>query len=514
MARRILRDYRNLITSGPENEIWIKTASGGNELDPGDSVDKFYVMVRGPEGPYEGSLFFFTLEPFTQYTPSNDGKSYPVHPPRVLHISPFTTRSHPNLYLGQTRVNGETAGAKVCLSILGTWAGPSWTPMMTFMTIFQTIRSILDNEPLRNEPGYANRKKDPRIDNYTLHVQYVCLAETVKKTILPALNNTFHRNDPARLFRDEIISIWHEHQTRYMEIMTRLHKKYGGTPVAPTPYMSDKRVYTFTPHMASLKAFRTAPSVADILAKGKSYDSLFNEQTYRKQKLNSVSEISTSYSEEKNKMEKNDIINFDIENHKILKTDVHPECVNVEFHAFSGETEQATYMVNKDDLLQIYTLSNASKVRQWTKDTGTHVPSKPQKMNRENVQFIINMVASELVELAQTVADNPDDAISMVQQGASVDVSRDYVKPTDDTEIIAEQADAAVDMWYYLLNTYAKYGINLDKVFQCVHNANSAKLFSDGTYHRRDDGKILKPPGWTEPDIIGEIKRQQIDGPF
>src|SRR5208282_6773379 len=96
---------------------------------------------------------------------------------------------------------------------------------------------------------------------------------------------------------------------------------------------------------------------------------------------------------------------------------------------------------------------------------------------------------------------------------AGADFKADYVKPFSPTALVAEQADAMVDAWYYMLNTGAKHGMNLSALFATVHSANMAKKFPDGTFHRRpEDGKIVKPDGWHEPNIVGEIVRQQRDG--
>ena len=48
-------------------------------------------------------------------------------------------------------------------------------------------------------------------------------------------------------------------------------------------------------------------------------------------------------------------------------------------------------------------------------------------------------------------------------------------------------------------------GIPLDRVFEEVHRSNMAKLV-DGKPVRREDGKILKPEGWTPPDMKKFVK--------
>jgi predicted HAD superfamily Cof-like phosphohydrolase len=69
---------------------------------------------------------------------------------------------------------------------------------------------------------------------------------------------------------------------------------------------------------------------------------------------------------------------------------------------------------------------------------------------------------------------------------------------------IVEVADALADIIYIACGTAVSYGIPLDRVFAEVHRSNMAKLV-DGKPIRREDGKILKPEGWTPPDTKGAV---------
>merc|ERR1719411_2180964 len=94
---------------------------------------------------------------------------------------------------------------------------------------------------------------------------------------------------------------------------------------------------------------------------------------------------------------------------------------------------------------------------------------------------------------------------NMVQQAACVP----QVKTANQHELIGEQADALVDIWYYSLNAAAKKGVNLSSVFDLVHSANMAKVNpTTGKCMKRPDGKIIKPPGWTAPNVTAEMERQ------
>lgn len=156
-------------------------------------------------------------------------------------------------------------------------------------------------------------------------------------------------------------------------------------------------------------------------------------------------------------------------------------------------------------------LSHTSFVKDFTEQSmGVKLPTTPSKMSKEEVRFIVRMVLSEMLELCTTVTPTVEEALVLFD---------DCVKTTDkpksfhpetksDVEIMAEQYDSFVDAWYYMLNTAVKKGADLDSIFKVVHRANMAKRFPDGKFHRREDGKVMKPDGWKEPDIIGEIKRQ------
>ncbi|KAH7984043.1 ubiquitin-conjugating enzyme E2 Z [Rhipicephalus sanguineus] len=100
-------------------------------------LTRIHAIVVGPEGtPYEGGFFHFFMK-----CPPN----YPVVPPRVriMTTDAGRVRFNPNLY----------ACGKVCLSILGTWPGPAWSPVQNIGTVLISIQSLMNKEPFYNEPG-------------------------------------------------------------------------------------------------------------------------------------------------------------------------------------------------------------------------------------------------------------------------------------------------------------------------------------------------------------------------
>ena len=129
-------------------------------------------------------------------------------------------------------------------------------------------------------------------------------------------------------------------------------------------------------------------------------------------------------------------------------------------------------------------MNYVEKVQEFTSACNDDVTRIPILMTKENIQFIRNMVNDELEEL-------------------------------EDSKTITAQADALVDAIYYICDCAVKHGMNLDPLFEIVHSANMNKVVN-GKVLRRDDGKILKPESWRDPEpaLEAEVARQIAEGAF
>ncbi len=155
--RRIIKDVRT-ISKSPLDNIYYEHSS--------DNVLKGNALIIGPsDTPYHHGYYLFKVK-FTN--------NYPYEPPVLTFMSNFNNiRMNPNLYR-----NG-----KVCLSILNTWNGEQWTSCQTLSTILLTLSTILNENPLSNEPGiYTN---DPRNITYNQAISYV----NIKYIICEQINN-------------------------------------------------------------------------------------------------------------------------------------------------------------------------------------------------------------------------------------------------------------------------------------------------------------------------------------
>lgn len=77
----------------------------------------------------------------------------------------------------------------------------------------------------------------------------------------------------------------------------------------------------------------------------------------------------------------------------------------------------------------------------------------------------------------------------------------EFRKACDSRDMI-EVADALADIIYVAVGTALEFGIPLDKVWAEVQRSNMAKADpATGKAKHRADGKVLKPDGWSPPNI-------------
>ena len=134
--QRLIKDVKQIIKNPlSDNGIYYKHDE--------DDMLKGYALIIGPsETPYFGGFYFFEFK-----YPAD----YPHSPPNVTYCTNGEKiRFNPNLYC-----NG-----KVCISLLNTWRGEQWTSCQTISTILLNLCTLLNNDPLLNEPGVTNTHPD------------------------------------------------------------------------------------------------------------------------------------------------------------------------------------------------------------------------------------------------------------------------------------------------------------------------------------------------------------------
>ena len=150
-------------------------------------------LIIGPlDTPYEDGFYLFKFQ-----FPSN----YPHAPPKVdFCTSDGYTRFNPNLY----------RTGKVCLSILNTWKGEPWSGCQTISSVLLAMCTILNDEPLLNEPGVT--KTHPDYENYNEIIKY----KNIEVAIFGMLENLNEKNEFVG-FRDIMLEHYNKHKERIRE---------------------------------------------------------------------------------------------------------------------------------------------------------------------------------------------------------------------------------------------------------------------------------------------------------
>ena len=104
---------------------------------------------------------------------------------------------------------------------------------------------------------------------------------------------------------------------------------------------------------------------------------------------------------------------------------------------------------------------------------GQQVNCEPTLRDRETQDLRVDLISEELEELQLAITDND----------------------------IVEVADALTDILYVVYGAGHAFGIDLDECFMEVHESNMSKLGEDGKPIYREDGKVLKGPGYFPPNL-------------
>mmetsp|Transcript_57583 Transcript_57583/g.154693 ORF Transcript_57583/g.154693 Transcript_57583/m.154693 type:complete len:346 (+) Transcript_57583:1-1038(+) len=174
--------------------------------DPNRSQVVHCLVAGRVETPYEGGMFYFVLA-----CPDN----YPFQPPKVILMTGLgRCRLNPNLYR-----NG-----KVCLSILNTWEGPSWSPLSNIAT------SLMDEKPYHNEPGFEEERYPGHVQAYNDVVQH----ETLQHAVLGMMDDmeVGRLPEPFRATMDDIFATMFESYQEICEEKAHLDGKPFNDPFA------------------------------------------------------------------------------------------------------------------------------------------------------------------------------------------------------------------------------------------------------------------------------------------
>lgn len=123
-------------------------------------------------------------------------------------------------------------------------------------------------------------------------------------------------------------------------------------------------------------------------------------------------------------------------------------------------------------------MSNFTDVGTFMETFGQDVKTIPEVPDAKTTDLRIELIAEELEELWDA-CENKD---------------------------LVEIADALTDILYVTYGAGHAFGIDLDKCFKEVQRSNMSKLGEDGKPIYREDGKVMKGPNYSEPDLKSTLQ--------
>ncbi|MAH53985.1 MAG: nucleoside triphosphate pyrophosphohydrolase family protein [Pelagibacteraceae bacterium] len=118
-------------------------------------------------------------------------------------------------------------------------------------------------------------------------------------------------------------------------------------------------------------------------------------------------------------------------------------------------------------------MTNFEDVKIFMKTFGQMIRTKPQFPDEKTMQLRFDLIKEELNELEFAMK----------------------------TKNLKEVADALTDILYVTYGAGCAYGINLDKCFKEVQRANMSKLGEDGKPIYNENGKVMKGPNYSAPNL-------------
>ncbi|WP_454934732.1 GNAT family N-acetyltransferase, partial [Actinomyces oris] len=142
-------------------------------------------------------------------------------------------------------------------------------------------------------------------------------------------------------------------------------------------------------------------------------------------------------------------------------------------------------------------------VRRFHHVYGLPVQTDGASLERESLDMRMSLIAEEFSELVGAVYG----------QAARAEIESSYrraVAADDGTRDTVETADALADLIYVIYGMALETGIDLASVLAEVQRSNMSKLGADGKPVYREDGKVLKGPGYFPPNVEAVLRSRRL----
>ena len=157
-----------------------------------------------------------------------------------------------------------------------------------------------------------------------------------------------------------------------------------------------------------------------------------------------------------------------------------------------------------------------NKVKAFHHMMDERTQEEPKAWDLEGATHRADFKIEELVEFVRASSNSDEDFQAAVAEmhraldKAATKVSKNIPAKQD----LIGQVDALIDTLYFTYGSFVLMGVDPERIFEIVHQANMGKIFPDGKAHFDPvTHKILKPDDWEEkyapePAIKKELERQ------
>jgi len=139
---------------------------------------------------------------------------------------------------------------------------------------------------------------------------------------------------------------------------------------------------------------------------------------------------------------------------------------------------------------------------------GQEVKSSPELPDKDTLRLRARLVYEEAMEFVKACGCNLfiNDRAGQVLRIGSQDV---YIDTDNFEPDFVEYVDACADQLVVTYGAFSAAGVEGQEVFEEVNRSNMSKVWSDGTIHKREDGKVIKPPDTYSPANIQKVLDNQ-----
>ena len=157
-----------------------------------------------------------------------------------------------------------------------------------------------------------------------------------------------------------------------------------------------------------------------------------------------------------------------------------------------------------------------NKVKAFHHMMDERTQEEPKAWDLEGATHRADFKIEELVEFVRASSNSDEDfQAAVAEMHRALDKAATKVSKTIPAkQDLIGQVDALIDTLYFTYGSFVLMGVDPERIFEIVHQANMGKIFPDGKAHFDPvTHKILKPDDWEEkyapePAIKKEIERQ------